>query len=362
MALMRVLGMMSGTSLDGVDLCLVKTDGESQVEVLGRFYRAYPAELKARLLEVSRGDIPLADVLRLEKDVTEEYAAAVIESGLLEQTELVGCHGQTVRHMPQEGLTWQLGDPNRLAERLAQAAGRNVPVVMDFRRRDMAAGGEGAPLAPLFHAVMLGGESGAILNIGGVANVTLKLADGRILASDCGPGMGVLDSWMQERVGEEFDKDGVAGRKGILNDEIVRRALRDIGFFARGLPRSADRYEFYTVFDWMKDMSVEDGAATLSVLTVEGIDATLKAFGAEPAAMGGLYVSGGGSYNPVVMEGLAARGWNVMDSTQLGWEPLAVEAACFAWLAARRVHGLTMTLPSTTKCDHPTVGGMLTAA
>lgn len=356
------LGMMSGTSLDGVDLCLTRTDGEELVEVLGRHYMAYPAELKGRLLEISRGDIPLADVLRLERDVTEQYAKAILESGLLPQAKLIGCHGQTIRHMPQEGLTWQLGDASRLAERLVQA-GHAVPVVMDFRRRDMAAGGEGAPLAPLFHAVMMVklGKPAATLNIGGVANVTVAGADGSVLASDCGPGMGMLDSWMQTRVGEEFDKDGAAARQGKVDHELVQRALREIGFFQRALPRSADRYEFYGMFDWMKHMSVEDGAATLSALTVAGIDLTLNAFGMDEAALKALYVSGGGSYNPVVMEGLAAKGWNVLDSKELGWEPLAVEAACFAWLAVRRLRGLTTTLPTTTKCEYPTVGGVLTA-
>ena len=357
-----VLGLMSGTSLDGVDLCLIRTDGEQAVDVVGRHYRAYPARLKARLLEVSRGDIALADVLRLEKDVTEEYAAAILESGLLPQARLVGCHGQTIRHMPQEGLTWQLGDPNRLAERLA-TAGHAVPVVMDFRRRDMAAGGEGAPLAPLFHAVMMAklGRPAAMLNIGGVANVTVVDAAGNVAASDCGPGMGMLDTWMQERMGEEFDRDGMAAKQGKVDAELVIRVLAEVGFFARPLPRSADRYEFYGVFEWMKAMSVEDGAATLSALTVEGIDVTLRGLGMDGSTLQGLYVSGGGALNPVVMDGLAARGWNVHDSKVLGWEPLTVEAACFAWLAARRLRGLTTTLPTTTKCKHPTVGGMLTA-
>ena len=354
----NALGMMSGTSLDGVDLCLVETDGESHVEVKGRYYRAYPAELKARLLEVSTKDIPLADVLRLEREVTEQYAIAVLESGLLADADLVGCHGQTVRHMPAEGLTWQLGDANVLAERIAST--KAVPVVMDFRRRDMAAGGEGAPLAPLFHAVMLGKRerATAMLNIGGVANVTVITADGTIAASDCGPGMGMLDSWMQTRKDMEFDEDGKFAREGVVNEALVKRAVDEIGFFHRPIPRSADRYEFYGVFDWMKDMSVEDGAATLSALTVDGIDTTLRAIG---MSEGDVFVSGGGSYNPVVMDGLSARGWNVFDSKAIGWEPLAVEAACFAWLAVRRVKGLHTAVPGTTRCTHPTVGGVVTA-
>lgn len=357
----HALGMMSGTSLDGVDLCLLRTDGEALVEVAGRHYRKYPDGLAARLGEVSRKDIALDDVLRLERDVTEEYAKAALESGLLGKAEVVGCHGQTVRHLPQEGLTWQLGNPSLLAERIA-AAGRAVPVVMDFRRRDMAAGGEGAPLAPLFHAVMMRGRGlpAAMLNIGGVANVTMVAADGRVSASDCGPGMGLLDSWVRDKAGMEFDKDGALAAQGKADGALVARALAEVAFWQRPVPRSADRYEFYKVLDWMADAAPADGAATLAALTVAGIDRTLRELGADDVSLKALYATGGGSYHPAVMAGLKASGWAVEDSAVLGWEATAVEAACFAWLAARRLRGLPTSTPETTRCAHETVGGVLT--
>lgn len=361
--LFTALGMMSGTSLDGVDLCLVRTDGENHVEVLGRHYRVYPVELRARLSAVAQGDLPLNDLLRLERELSEQYALAVIESGLASEADVVGCHGQTIRHLPAEGLTWQLGDPNWLAERLAAHLGRPVPVVMDFRRRDMAAGGEGAPLAPLFHAVMLGSEGAgkAILNIGGVANVTVVGGDGGVVASDCGPGMGLLDMWIQQNTGAEFDRDGALAAAGHADEALVAWALAEIGFWRRPVPRSADRYEFNAVLERLQGVSVADGAATLAALTVAGVDRTLRELGAQPDVLQALYVVGGGAFNPVVMQGFTAAGWKAFGGEMLGWEPLAVEAACFGWLAVRRLRGLVTALPGTTKCLHPTVSGLVTA-
>lgn len=364
-AVFNALGLMSGTSLDGVDLCLIKTDGEGFVEVAGRHARPYSAELKARLQQAAQGDIPLSDLLRLERDVTEQYALALLDSGLLAEADVVGCHGQTIRHLPTEGLTWQLGDPNWLAERLA-SAGHMLPVVMDFRRRDMAAGGEGAPLAPLFHAVMLNrGGTGepagkAVLNIGGVANVTLVGADGTVLASDCGPGMGLLDMWVQAKAGAAFDRDGALAAAGRVDEGVVAWALQEIRFWQRPVPRSADRYEFGAVLERLAGASVPDGAATLAALTVAGVDATLRALGTAPESLLALYVVGGGAFNPVVMDGFKAHGWKALGGDALGWEPLDVEAACFAWLAVRRLRGLVTSNPATTRCRRATVGGVVT--
>lgn len=366
--LFTALGLMSGTSLDGVDLCLIRTNGENHVEVMGRHYHAYPRELRGRLSAVAQGDLPLSDVLRLERQLSEQYVIAILESGLAAEADVVGCHGQTIRHLPAEGLTWQLGDPNWLAERLAADLGRPLPVVMDYRRRDMAAGGEGAPLTPLFHAVMLANQDPggaatqkAVLNIGGVANVTVVEKDGTVVASDCGPGMGLLDTWIQQNTGAEFDRDGMTAAKGYVDEGLVEWALSEIAFWRRPVPRSADRYEFKKVLESLQSMDVPDGAATLAALTVAGVDRTLRQLGATPESLGALYVVGGGAFNPVVMQGFKADNWKAVSGEMLGWEPLAVEAACFAWLAVRRLRGFTTALPSTTKCLHPTVGGLVTA-
>ncbi|MBI1309518.1 MAG: anhydro-N-acetylmuramic acid kinase [Proteobacteria bacterium] len=361
--LYKAIGLMSGTSLDGVDVCLVETDGGNKVRMLGHFYRKYGKQLRQRLSDLAQGDLPLNDVLRLERALSLDYAKAVLDSGFLKKHKVavVGCHGQTLRHLPKEGLTWQLGDMNLLAEKVG------VPVVGDFRRRDMAAGGEGAPLAPLFHQVMMKGRKRpwAVLNIGGVANVTLCEADGEVWASDCGPGMGLLDQWVQMKKGMAYDKDGKLAAKGTADMALVARALAEVPFWRkrvpRKVPRSADRYEFSKVLDWLDGAPVAHGAATLAALTVAGIHRTLQDLEAKPGQLEGVFVVGGGGLHPVVMDGLRAKGWAVREGRELGWAPTAVEAACFAWLAVRRLRGLTTTLPSTTGCARPTVGGVLTA-
>jgi anhydro-N-acetylmuramic acid kinase len=356
------LGLMSGTSKDGVDVVRLETDGEGVLRDVAHAAFGYPRALYERLVAVGLGDVPLLEVLRLERAVSEEYVAAIRASGLLDdRVQVIGVHGQTVRHVPSEGLTWQLGDPNLVAEKVAETAGRAVPVVMDFRRRDMAAGGQGAPLVPLFHAAMLGGKAGAILNIGGVANVSVVRGDG-IWASDCGPGMGLLDQWVQQRTGAAFDQDGALALRGTADAALVRRALAELPFFTRPLPRSADRYEFNAVLEWLGQADTADtadGAATLAALTVAGIDRSLQELGA--VRTDALWLAGGGPKNVAVVQGLAQAGWQVRHVQELGWQPLAVEAACFAWLAVRRLRGLPFSLATTTGARRPTVGGVVTA-
>lgn len=364
MKLYQALGLMSGTSLDGVDVCRIETDGEGHVVQRGRFYKPYPEHVKLRLTTVSTSDIPLADLLRLEHELTTLYAAAVLESGLAHGVDVIGCHGQTIRHLPQEGLTWQLGDVSLLTQRIEEGLGKAVPVVMDFRRRDMAAGGEGAPLVPLFHAIMMENmpKPAAMLNIGGVANVSVLGQGGRMAASDCGPGMGLLDSFMKARTGEHFDKDGNRALAGTVHRDVVEMALAEIPFWRRPVPRSADRYEFVKVLEQLTGFSVEDGAATLAALTAAGVDVTLRDLNMTPQALKALVPVGGGARNRAVVEELQALGWAVRSSEGLGWDVATVEAACFAWLAVRRLRGLPTSLPQTTGARVATVGGVVAFA
>ncbi len=363
------LGLMSGTSKDGVDVVRLLTDGVNVIDHVQHYAHHYPRGLYARLKEVATADIPLSQVLQLERDITEEYVTAIQRSGLLDEAvQVVGCHGQTIRHLPHQGLTWQLGDPNFLAEKLSADLGRPVPVVMDFRRRDLAAGGEGAPLVPLFHQAMLAGKGlakypCALLNIGGVANVTLlaSASTAAVQATDCGPGMGLLDQWVQHRTGAAYDDNGTLAKAGKVNQRVLARALNELPFFQRPIPRSADRYEFNAVLAWLEKATSHDGAATLAALTVAGIDQSLRGFGATPKGLKALYLAGGGPRNAAVREGLEQAGWKIMLADALGWEPLAVEAACFAWLAVRRLRHLPFSTPATTGCGHPTVGGVVTA-
>ncbi len=356
------LGLMSGTSLDGVDVVKLTTNGQSAGTPEGHFYWPYPTTLRQQLAHVAVTDIPLNDLLVLENTLTEAYATALQASGLLSGVQLIGCHGQTIRHLPAQGLTWQLGNPSLLAQRLHEA-GHAIPVVMDFRRRDMAAGGEGAPLAPLFHQAMLHGHAlpAALLNIGGVANVSLALPDGNLLGTDCGPGMGLLDQFMQAHTGADFDAGGALATSGSADVAIVTRALAELPFFQRPFPKSADRYEFNTVLSWLANHSPEHAAATLAALTVASISHTLQTLLPARQTLSGLYLCGGGGHNQAVWHGLQAAGWPVRWSTDLGWKPQHIEAACFAWLAVRRWHRVHTSLPATTHARAATVGGLLTA-
>lgn len=355
------LGLMSGTSLDGVDIVKLTTNGHSVGTPEGHFYWPYPTALRQQLAHVAVTDIPLNDVLALENTLTEAYATALQASGLLSGVQLIGCHGQTIRHLPGLGLTWQLGNPNLLAQRLAEN-GHAIPVVMDFRRRDMAAGGEGAPLAPLFHQAMLHGHAlpAALLNIGGVANLSLCLSGNILLGTDCGPGMGLLDQFMQAHTGADFDAHGALATSGLADVAIVSRALTELPFFHRPFPKSADRYEFNAVLGWLQHHTPANAAATLAALTVAGIGHTLHALLPKNQTLSALYLCGGGGHNQAVWHGLQTAGWPVRWSTDLGWEPQHIEAACFAWLAVRRWYKAPTSIPATTHARVATVGGVLT--
>jgi anhydro-N-acetylmuramic acid kinase len=374
----RAVGLMSGTSLDGVDAVRLATDGENRVAFEAEGYVEYPAPLRARVLTAASGDMPLSDVLRLERDLTELYVAAA-RTVMADGVAVVGCHGQTIRHLPEEGLTWQLGDPNRLAE------GAGMPVVMDFRRRDMAAGGQGAPLVPLYHAALLTGHAKpcGVLNIGGVANLTWLAEGGKILASDCGPGVGLLNSLCEQRLGVAFDKDGALAGQGKVHAAIVRRGVEEIPFRQRPLPRSADRYEFQLIMEWVAPLSDADAAATLCAITAGRVRHTLEEiWNSPPCAQrrdgeahtlpsprqaspgkvaGPLAVVGGGARHPGMMAALRECGLDAVAGEVWGLRGQTLEAEAFAWLAVRRLRGLPLTLPETTGARRPTVGGVLTA-
>ena len=351
---------MSGTSLDGVDAVVVETDGESRIRLLATSYVPYSEDLRARVGKVARGDVPLNEVMRVEQAVTEAYAHAVAllarQGVRLGGIHVIGCHGQTIRHVPEEGLTWQMGDMSLLAELTG------VPVVGDFRRRDMAAGGQGAPLVPLYHRALVGEKRACgVLNIGGVANVTWFDGKGGIRAGDTGPGVGILNTWMERKARKAFDKDGALALAGKADMGVVARALRGIGFWARKLPRSADRYEFAPVLDMLKGMDAKDGAATLCALTAAGVARTLADMKVKTSPKAPLYVVGGGANNPALMVALLDAGVHVRLGHEGGLRGDTLEAECFAWLAVRRLRHLPFSLPATTGCLHGTVGGTLTA-
>jgi anhydro-N-acetylmuramic acid kinase len=350
----RTIGLMSGTSLDGVDAAWLETDGVS----IGGFGPtttiAYDPTLRRDLRTIldrapllSDDDAALADVV---VRLTDYHIQAVQALG--RPADLIGFHGQTILHQPDKRRTWQIGDAQRLAQHLG------VPVAHGFRLDDVAAGGQGAPLAPVFHQALAQTleKPLAILNIGGVANVTLIGSDGALLAFDTGPGNALLDDWALRHTGTPFDEEGRLASRGQVDHGIVARLL-ELPYFRRSAPKSLDRLDFAGAVDryGVKDLSAEDGAATLTWFTVEAVAAAR--FPVSPQLW---VVCGGGRHNPLMMAGLRQRlGVDVISADAVGWDGNAIEAQCFGYLAARIEAGLPISFPGTTGVKTPLTGGRI---
>lgn len=347
------IGLMSGTSCDGADAALLKTDGESDIEFLGGLTLHYDADLRARLQEASQHDVPLAEVLRLEQEITRHHIQAIhalfkAQPKETKHVSVIGFHGHTVRHLPGKGLTLQIGNPWLLAKEF------NIPVISDFRRCDMAAGGQGAPLVAMFHRALFAHETRPtlVLNLGGVANVTWLGKNDEIIAGDTGPGCGLIDEWAQAMADLPHDRDGRLASAGQVDDETVETAL-STSFFSQPLPKAADRFDFDHVD--VSGMGVEDGAATLCAVTAEAIYRAVKKLPAMPKSM---WVTGGGVHHPVLMQMLEQRFGKIRSVRERGLNPDTLEAECFAWLAVRHQKQLPLTIPETTGCEKPVSGGV----
>ena len=348
--------------MDGVDAALIATDGE-EVEAFGpTHFRPYEAEERAVLRAALTAAVGLGHrderpgiLGEAERIVTEAHAQAV--EALLARRDvdaprvtLVGFHGQTVFHAPDRRLTVQIGDGAALSHRLG------LPVVYDFRAADVAAGGQGAPLVPVFHAALVraAGLSGdvAVVNIGGVANVTRIGADGSIVAFDTGPGNALIDDLVRERTGAGMDVDGALCSAGTVEAQSLAE-LMDDPWFSLPPPKSLDRDAFSRAP--VARLSTVDAAATLAAFTAESIArAVALAGGAEV-----IIVCGGGAHNPAILRHLGASGAEVRTADTLGWSGDFMEAQAFAYLAARSVAGLPLSLPETTGVPYPMPGGVL---
>ena len=344
----RAIGLMSGTSLDGaIDVALIETDGQDFVRPLR--YMAYPYDVAVRDKVRSCFGKRERDgaVEEAEKLVTDVHIAAVKEFG--EQADIIGFHGQTITHDPDNGFTWQIGD----GVALAKAVGMDV--VGDMRQADIKVGGQGAPLLPLYHKALLNSKRGvAVLNLGGVANITYIGADGELIAFDCGPANALMDDLIKEKRGLDFDEDGKVASRGTSQGKVVRKFLED-GYFAKPPPKSLDRDNWG--IDSVRYASLEDGMATLLDMSVQGV---VKALEHLPARPSHIYVAGGGRKNGYMMGVLAQRlGLPVTTIDDLGWNGDAVEAEGFGYLAVRSLLGLPLTLPSTTGAPKLMSGGEL---
>jgi len=352
------LGLMSGTSLDGIDAALIKTDGEMVYEFGPWLTQPFDDAYRSKLREAVHGR---GDMLLMEQDITLKHAEAV--KALLAKAHMgkrdihvIGFHGQTVTHRPAEHVTWQIGNGALLAEKTG------IDVVCDFRRRDMAAEGEGAPLVPLYHAALARQMQLPIgvLNIGGIANVTWigksetassSLMDLDIMAFDTGPGNVLLNEWALKSMGQDCDRDGKLALAGKADEKIVRKMLEDT-FFERTPPKSLDRN--YFTFEAVKRLSKEDAAATLVEFTAAAVEKGAKYF---PAAAKQWFVSGGGRHNPALMNALKKHFTQVYPVESLGWVGDALEAQAFAFLAMRSLKRLPISLPTTTGARMAVTGG-----
>ena len=364
MPLTRAIGLMSGTSMDGVDVALIDTDGEGRVIQGPSSFAPYSASDRLLLRQALSDATPLTDrsarpgaLAQAEKLITERHAEAVEDFLAAHSIErdtvgIIGFHGQTVLHRPERRLTVQIGDGAALAQRLG------IAVAFDFRAADVAAGGHGAPLVPVYHRALVeaAGLRGAtcLLNIGGVANVTYVTPGADPIACDTGPGNALIDDLMLARTGEAMDRDGKAAVRGVV-DATALAALMAHPFFAEKPPKSLDRNAFSTAP--IAGLSTEDAAATLAAFTAESIARLLAMLPMAPAR---IIVCGGGARNPVILRELAARCTaEVTTADQQGWSADAMEAQAFAYLAVRTLRDLPITFPTTTGAGAPLIGGVI---
>jgi len=354
-SLLRTLGLMSGTSVDGVDVALLETDGERIAGFGPTLTVPYPDETRRIIRAAFGAEQPAEQTRAAERAVTEAHVAAVRQWSAahdiaLDSIDLVGFHGQTITHRPERRFTWQVGDGAGLARSLG------VRVVNDLRGADVAAGGQGAPLVPVFHAALVRELERplAVVNIGGVANVTWIGEDGALLAFDTGPGNGPIDDWCTRRAGQRFDQDGALAAAGKVDRPRLERWSEHL-YFGRKPPKSLDRGDFNDA--WAEGLSVADGAATLTRATARSIAMAAHHF-PQPARR--WIVTGGGARNPTLLAGLADEtGKPVVPASALGWDGDALEAQAFGFLAVRSLRGLPLTYPTTTGAPRPLSGGRL---
>lgn len=339
--------------MDGIDVAMIETDGERVTAFLGHRTHTYAEEFRGQLRALIRTGENRASVERALTDQHISIVRAFLKNQNIagDDVDLIGFHGHTIDHAPAEGRTVQIGDAARLAEALG------ISVIADFRANDVASGGEGAPFAPIFHHA-LAAELAlpvAVLNIGGVANVTW-IGDegaGTMLAFDTGPGNALIDDWMREKIGRPYDAEGALAASGKV-DTITLERLMTNEYFLRPPPKSLDRNDF--VSGLADGFDAADGAATLTEFTVETIGRASAHF---PSPVNQWIVCGGGRHNRFMMARLAAKlDAPVAAAEQSGWLGDAIEAQAFAFMAVRSERGLALSYPGTTGVSTPTSGGV----
>lgn len=363
---MRAIGLMSGTSMDGIDVAMIETDGEYFVKPIESAFYPYTDQFRTLLSQaledaksiISRKDRPgiLNKVESLidhrHEDVLQtEFRLKVRDDWPL--IDVIGYHGHTVLHRPQDALTVQLGNGQHLADTFG------IPVVYDLRANDMIHGGQGAPLVPIYHAALAAqfDESVAFVNIGGISNVTFISNGQDPVAFDTGPGNALIDQWVQKNAGVSFDDGGRIASEGIVDDAIVSRCLA-MPFFAKGPPKSLDRNDFSPAL--VAGLDLSDGARTLASITAHSIFISAEHAPVKPKTW---IICGGGRKNLTLMSHLAElvnkEGARAVASEEVGFDGDAMEAQAWAYLAVRSLKGLPITYPKTTGVKSPVTGGIL---
>ncbi len=354
------VGLMSGTSLDGVDAALV--DLSHRPTLIGAEFVPYSKALRSRLIalhEPARNE--LEDAARLGIELSRHYAVAVVR--VLARSRVsaakiraIGCHGQTVRHRPEAGYSVQLGNPPWLAERTG------ITVVADFRSRDIAAGGQGAPLVPAFHAACFRSRSRhrAVANLGGIANLTVLPPQGTVTGFDTGPGNILLDAWMRERFARDLDRGGALASRGEFIPILLRQMLAD-AYFRRHPPKSTGRDHFNLA--WLRTFGVlrhkpENVQATLAELTARSLASAIARFSPRTEE---IYLCGGGVRNVDLVGRISRRlpGIGIASTESLGIHPDWVEAMAFAWLARCALRHEPGNLATVTGAKGPRVLGAI---
>ncbi len=351
-----VAGCMSGTSMDGVDVALLKTDGTDIFEIGQSAYAAF-ADDDRKWIAAALGQWPDGPDVSKAARIVEDRHIALLRT--LPKPDLIGFHGQTLAHDPANRRTHQAGDGARLAAAL------DAPVIWDFRSDDVAMGGQGAPLAPAYHYALVRWagvhEPVMILNLGGVGNATLvdpskPLERGGVLAFDTGPANAPLNDIMQARCAQPYDKDAVRTRAGRPDQTIVVQAMAH-PYFDLPVPKSLDRNDFAGLLDLVAELTVEDALATVTQVIAQSVADSLKHLPTSPVRV---LVTGGGRKNPAIMQALCAQIDLPVDQIEdIGADGDMVEAQAFAYLAARVKNGFATSFPLTTGVAMPMAGGTL---
>jgi len=372
---LKAIGLMSGTSLDGIDVAMIETDGETIAAFgPGRTY-VYAPETRELLFQAIADAREMTDrdarpgiLRRAERLSTERHTQALTsffkEFPAYRDVDVIGYHGQTLLHRPEIGLTVQIGDGPAFARAVrGMTTGDGATLVYDMRAADVAAGGQGAPLVPVYHRALARGlgppKPLLVLNLGGVANVTYVNGMSDPIACDTGPANALVDDFIKSRTELSFDEDGVIAGWGKVDEAVVTKLLTH-PFFHRPPPKSLDRNDFRA---WVNEhagldaMNTADGAATLTALSAACVGAVLPFLPAKPTQ---LIVAGGGAHNATLLRMLAKRtGIETVTAEKVGWSIDDMEAQAFAFLAVRALKGLPLSFPTTTGVPYPMTGGVV---